>query len=64
MSMMMSIVSSLTSIGYPQIHSPFVHGMVLGPIANPVILLSSRFERKLLPERCGPATVATAICLV
>jgi hypothetical protein len=54
-------VSSVSSIGSPQIQIPFVHGIVLGPIAKPVIRFKRRFDKKLFPERCGPATVATAI---
>jgi hypothetical protein len=49
------------STGFPQIQRPFVQGIVVGPIANPVILLSNRLDRKDLPVRCGPAIEATAI---
>lgn len=57
---MIRTVSSLIFIGYPQIHIPFVHGIVEGPIANPVILLSRRLDRNDLPDLCGPATDAIA----
>lgn len=59
-SMMINTVSSLILIGYPQIHKPFVQGIVVGPIANPVILFSNRLERNDLPVLCGPATAAMA----
>jgi len=57
-------VSSLTLIGYPQIHNPFVQGIVVGPIANPVILFNNRLDRKDLPVLCGPATAAIATYLI
>ena len=41
--------SSSNYKGFPQIHKPFVQGMVVGPIANPVILFNSRFERNDFP---------------
>lgn len=59
-SMMIKTVSSLILIGYPQIHKPFVQGIVVGPMANPVILFSNRLERNDLPVLCGPATAAIA----
>ena len=49
------------SRGLPQIHKPFVHGMVVGPIAKPVIRFSNLLLRKDFPVRWGPATDATAI---
>lgn len=51
------------STGFPHIQRPFVHGMVVGPMANPVILFNKRLERKDLPVLCGPAIEATAICV-
>lgn len=60
MSIMIRTVSSLILIGSPQIHSPFVQGIVVGPIANPVILLRSLFDRNDFPVLCGPATAAIA----
>jgi hypothetical protein len=63
-SMIMSTVSLSMSTGFPQIHKPLVQGIVVGPIANPVILLSRRLERKDFPVRCGPAMEATAIYIL
>ena len=60
-SIIIKTVSSLTGTGSPQIQIPFVHGIVLGPIAKPDIRFNNRLERKDFPERCGPATVAIAI---
>jgi hypothetical protein len=59
-SIMIRTVSSLILIGSPQIHKPFVQGIVVGPIANPFILLSNRLERKDFPVLCGPAIAAIA----
>lgn len=60
-SMIIKTVYWSMSKGFPQIQSPFVQGIVLGPIANPVILFRSLFERKDFPDLWGPATLATAI---
>jgi hypothetical protein len=60
-SMIIRTVYASMSNGFPQIQSPFVQGIVLGPIANPVILFNNLFERKDFPDLCGPATLATAI---
>lgn len=60
-SIIISTESLSISTGLPHIHKPFVQGMVVGPIANPVILFSKRLERKDLPVRWGPAIEATAI---
>lgn len=49
------------STGFPQIQSPLVHGIVVGPIANPVIRFNSRLERNDFPVLWGPAMEATAI---
>jgi len=60
-SIIISTVSGSISRGLPHIQSPFVQGIVLGPIANPVILLRSRLDRNDFPDLCGPATLAIAI---
>jgi hypothetical protein len=62
-SIIISTVSSLTATGSPQIQSPLVQGIVLGPIANPDIRFSSLLERKDFPDLCGPATVAIEILI-
>lgn len=48
-SMIMRTESESRSKGFPQIHSPLVQGIVVGPIAKPVILFSSRFDKNDLP---------------
>ena len=53
--------SASKSKGFPQIQRPLVQGIVVGPIANPVILFKSLFERNDFPVLWGPAMDATAI---
>jgi hypothetical protein len=38
------------SKGLPHIRSPFVQGIVLGPIANSVILFNSLLDRNDFPD--------------
>ena len=54
-------VSWSISTGFPQIQSPLVQGIVVGPIAKPVILFNKRFDKKDFPVLWGPAIEATAI---
>jgi hypothetical protein len=38
------------SKGLPHIHNPFVQGIVLGPIANPVIRFNSLLDKNDFPD--------------
>ena len=49
-------------IGVPQHQRPFVHGLIVGPTPNPLLLLRSiRFSRYDFPVLYNPATDTTAI---
>ncbi len=58
---MMMMAEFSRMIGCDQIQMPLVQGTVVGPMAKPVMRLSSLFARKLFPVLWGPAMVTTEI---